>query len=110
MSANSLAADLAKVNPRQIVRLRGYPDDGESEWHVNKAIQMQGAKTTIAIVLQKIDASEHWITAVLNESASGWVFETLTAFEGEKPADITADEHGNHLDADDLEVVDIRDQ
>lgn len=105
----SFVSDIVTVETHQTLVLSGYPETGESEWHVNKSIQLgTPGDVTKAIVLQAADASQHWILITLDQKKSGWTLDTLCSFEGEKPASLSAKEHSNNINPDSIEVVEIQ--
>lgn len=104
---SELGETLANAEPRSMLLLRGVIDGETTEWHVNKnsAIMAGEATRRHAIVLQKADASEQWVTAILDKTNEGWNFDELTLFEGDPPRGMSADEHGESLDPEDVTVM-----
>lgn len=102
-----LAEKLTDLERGQIVVLSGYPDDDESEWHVNTAAQVgAGATRRLAIILQAADVGEHWITIALEGDADGWTIGDFAAFEGEPPSG-GGDKAAIPLDQDEIDLVRI---
>jgi len=102
-----LAEKLADIERGQIVDLTGYPDEGESEWHVNAADQVAaGANRRLAIILQAADVGEHWITVAVEREGGEWTIGDFAAFEG-KPPSGGGDEAAIPLDQDEVDLVRI---
>lgn len=77
----------SEVEQGDTVVLTGYPDEEESEWHVNTAEQVShGSVKRMAIILQAEDMSETWLTVILQLDDSEWHVDDIAAFEGEPPS------------------------
>lgn len=102
------ADTMAEVEPREYVTLTGYPDDDESRWHVNKAVEMgTPERVNLAIVLQAANADPHWLAIILTGGPNNWTVDKMHAFEGEKPDNPVADDHANDIDPDEVTVMSI---
>lgn len=104
---SELAEKLADLERGQIVVLTGYPDQGESEWHVNTAAKVgAGTNRRLAIILQAADVGEHWITVAVERDGDEWTIGDFAAFEGEPPSG-GADEAAVPLDQREVDLVRI---
>ena len=102
-----LAEKLTDIERGQIVILSGYPDEGESEWHVNTAAQGgAGATRRLAIILQAADVGEQWITIAVEADGDDWTIGDFAAFEGEPPSG-GSDEAAIPLDQNEIDLVRI---
>lgn len=102
-----LAEKLTDIERGQIVVIKGYPDEGESEWHVNTAAQVgAGATRRLAIILQAADVGEQWITIAVEADGDDWTIGDFAAFEGVPPSG-GGDEAAIPLDQNEIELVRI---
>lgn len=101
----TLADEFADIERGDTVVIAGYPDDGESEWHVNTAAQVgAGSNQRLAIILQAADVGENWITIALRRKDGGWTIDDFAAFEG-KPPSGGGDEAAIPIEPDDIDIV-----
>lgn len=102
-----LAQELSIVERGDILVLKGYPDDTESEWHVNTAAHMgEGPNRRVAVILQAADVGEQWLTIALVRQGGEWSIDDFAAFEGEPPKG-GGDEAAIPIDPSDIELVSI---
>lgn len=103
-----LADELSIVERGDLLVLAGYPDESESEWHVNSAEHIEkGSKRRVAIILQAAGAGEHWLTVTLEREAEEWEIDDLAAFEGKAPTGGRG-ESADAIDPTDIELVSIQ--
>lgn len=67
-----LADELSIVERGDTLVLSGYPEAGESKWHVNSAEHITlGSLRRAAIILQSVDAQDHWLTITMERGGGG---------------------------------------
>lgn len=104
-----LAHELSIVERGDVLVISGYPDDSESEWHVNSSEHIsKGSKRRVAIILQAAGAGDHWLTIALEREDEGgeWEVDDLAVFEGKLPTG--GDESAKSIDSDEIALVSIR--
>lgn len=101
-----LAGQLSIVDRGDTLVITGYPDEKESEWHVNSATHFgEGPDRRAAIILQAADKSSQFLTIALERKSGEWSIDDFAAFEGKTPP--TGGGAGESVDPSAVEVIRI---
>lgn len=101
-----LPEELSIVERGDILVIAGYPDENESEWHVNSATHFgEGPNRRAAIILQAADTSDQFLTIALEREGGEWSIDDFAAFEGESPP--TGGDAGELVDPSGVELIRI---
>lgn len=102
-----LADELSIIERGDILVITGYPDESESEWHVNSATHFgEGADRRSAIILQAANMGKQFLTIALERKGGDWSIDDFAAFEGESPTG-GGGEAAISVDPEDIELVSI---
>ena len=103
-----LADELSIVELGDTLALSGYPEAGESKWHGHSAEHItRGSIRRAAIILQAVDAQDHWLTIAMEREGEDWTIDDFAAFEGKAPRG-GSDEAAEPIDPGDVELVRIQ--
>ena len=103
----NLAEELSIVERGDVLVISGYPISNEkSRWHVNSSTHFgEGADRRAAIILQRADGVDEFLTITLDREDGDWSIDDFAAFEGRKPP--TGDSSGGKA-VDPSEIENVR--